>query len=236
MKRIFVYSVIAFLPFSLLAQNLDEVLQKHFKSINQEKLSSVSSLQVKGKLSQMGQQMPFKMTQLRPLKFRLDITFQGLTISQAYDGAKGWSVNPFMGDDEAKEIPASGVKNLKVQADMDGALFNWNEKGYTAELLQNEKVEGIESHVILLKDTDGDEFKIFIDTETSLILKQTYKVDTQQGPMTLEIYPSDYRDVEGMKVAFAIETKADGQTVYSMKYDTVELNPKVDDSYFAMPK
>lgn len=236
MKKTFVYLIVAYLPFSLLAQNLDEVLQKHFKAINQEKLSSISSLQVKGKLSQMGQQMPFKMTQLRPLKFRLDITFQGLTLSQAYDGTKGWSVNPFMGEDEAKEIPSSGLKNIKVQADMDGALFNWKDKGYTAALLPNEKVEGIESQVILLKDADGDEFKIFIDAETSLIIKQTYKIDTQEGPMTLEIYPSDYRDVEGMKVAFSIDTKADGQSVYSMKYDSVELNPKVDDSYFTMPK
>ncbi len=236
MRKMIFTLFVCLLPLTTIAQTIDEILQKHFQAINQEKLTSVTALQAKGKLTQMGQQMPFKMTQQRPMNFRLDITFQGLTLIQAYDGTTGWSVNPFMGEEEAQEIPAEQSKNLKVQADIDGALYNWKDKNYTAELLPAEKVEGIETFVILLKDPDNDEYKIFIDAETSLIIKQTYKIETPQGPMTMEIYPSDYRDVEGMKIAFSIEAKADGQSVYTMKYDSVELDPKLDGSYFAMPK
>lgn len=236
MKKTILFLILGLMPLSLFGQTIDDILQKHFQTINQEKLTSITAIQAKGKLSQMGQQMPFKMTQQRPMNFRLDITFQGLTLTQAYDGTKGWSLNPFMGEDDAQEIPAEQSKNLRVQADMDGALFNWKEKGYTAELLPNEKVEGIECFVIFLKDSENDEYKIFIDSETSLIIKQNYKIETPEGSMTMEIYPSDYQYVEGMLIAFSIEAKADGQTVYTMNYDSVEINPKLDESYFKMPK
>lgn len=235
MKKIFMFCLIAAIPFSIFAQSIDEILQNHFRVINQNKLTSINSMQAKGILSQSGQKMPFKMTQRRPMNFRLDITFQGLTLIQAFDGIKGWSVNPFMGEDEAQEIPAEQSKNLKVQADMDGALFNWKDKGYTSELLPNEKVEGIDCFVIFLKDAENDEYKIFIDSETFLIIKQTYKIETPEGSITMEIYPSDYQYVEGIIIAFSIEAKADGQTIYTMNYDSVELNPKLDESYFKMP-
>lgn len=236
MKKMLFTLVTAFLPFALFAQSIDDILQNHFRVINQNKLTSINSMQAKGTLSQSGQLMPFKMTQRRPMNFRLDITIQGLTLTQAYDGTKGWSVNPFIGDDTPQEIPAEQSKNLRVQADMDGALYNWKDKGYTAELLPNEKVEGIECFAILLKDAENDEYKILIDSETFLIIKQTYKFETPQGPVTMEIYPSSYQYVEGMMIAFSIEAKADGQTIYTMNYDSVELNPKLDESYFKMPK
>ncbi len=236
MKNILILSL--FIIFSAVgfSQSLEEVLSKHFNAIGQENLVKVNTMISKGKLAQMGQNLPFKMIYARPLKFRFEVTFQGLTMIQAFDGVKGWATNPFMGDGEPAEIPADQLKNLKVQADMDGALWNYKDKGYTAELLPNEKIEGVECYSISLKDSTGDDFKILIDTQSFMILKQTSKTVMGGQPVEMEIYPSNYKDINGIKIAFAIEVKAEGQTIYSMALDTNEFDSKVDDKIFVMPK
>lgn len=235
-KNFIVLSLFLFLATSIHAQTLDEVLAKYYKAIGQEKLVKVNTMLSKGKLSQMGQNLPFKMTYARPLKLRFEVTFQGLTMIQAFDGVKGWSTNPFMGDGEPAEIPADQLKNLKVQADMDGALWDYKAKGYTAELLPNEKVEGVECFVIELKDAEKDSYKIYLDKESFMILKQTSKTVMGGQPVEMEIYPSNYKDIDGMKIAFDIEVKAEGQTIYKMALDSNEIDPKVDDKIFVMPK
>ena len=43
------------------AQTLDEILNKHFKAVGQEKLMEAKSIYIKAKLSQMGMEMPMEM-------------------------------------------------------------------------------------------------------------------------------------------------------------------------------
>ncbi|KAB2909765.1 MAG: PepSY domain-containing protein [Ignavibacteriales bacterium] len=236
MKNLVFTLFLALFPLGVFSQSLDEVLAKHFEAINQEKITTQNSLTIKGKLYQAGQQFPFKMCQERPLKFRLDIIFQGLSIIQAFDGKQGWSVNPLAGDDTPQPASEDQVASLKVQADIDGALWNWKEKGYSAELLPNEKIEDIDCYTVFLKSEEGNEFKIYIDTESFLTIMQTSTGSTPQGPMTINLYPSDFRAVDGMKYAFSIDAKVDGNVIYSMKYDSIEFNTKFDDDYFEMPE
>lgn len=217
-------------------QSLDEVLQNHFKTIGQEKLTTVTNYVAKGKISQMGQSMPIKLTIMRPSSMRLEVVFQGLTLVQALDDSIGWGINPFGGDSEPQLMPNDQIKSLKVQADIDGAMYNYKDKGYTAELLPSEQVEGVDCFVILLKKADGDEFKIFIDKESYMILKQVSKSTIEGNIIEMEIYPSNYKEIDGMIMAYSMEVKAGGQTIYSANFDTFELNAKIDPSIFAFPK
>ncbi len=218
------------------AQSLDEVLQTHFKTIGQEKLTSVSNYIAKGKITQMGQSMPIKLTIMRPSSMRLEVVFQGLTLVQALDDSIGWGINPFGGDSEPQRMPDDQIKSLKVQADIDGAMYNYKEKGYTAELLPAEQVEGVDCFVILLKKDDGDEFKIFIDKESYMILKQINKSSVGGNVVEMEIFPSNYKEVDGIIMAYSMEVKAGGQSIYTANFETYELNAKIDPSIFAFPK
>ncbi len=218
------------------AQSLDEVLDTHFKTVGQEKLTTVSNYIAKGKITQMGQSMPIKLTIMRPSSMRLEVVFQGLTLIQALDDSIGWGINPFMGDSEPQKMPNDQIKSLKVQADIDGAMYNYKDKGYTAELLPTEQVEGVDCFVVLLKKVDGDEFKIFIDKESYMILKQISKSTLGGNVVEMEIFPSNYKEIDGIIMAYSMEVKAGGQTIYSANFDTFELNAKIDPSIFAFPK
>lgn len=217
-------------------QSLDEVLQKHYKTVGQEKLNSVTNYIGKGKITQMGQSMPIKLTIMRPAKMRLEVVFQGLTLVQALDDSIGWGINPFMGDSDPQLIPSDQTKNLKIQADIDGAIYNYTEKGYTAELLPAEQVEGVDCFVVLLKKEDGDQFKIYIDKESYMILKQVSKSSMGGNMVEIEIFPSNYKEIDGVVFAHSLEVKADGQTVYSANFDSFEFNAKIDPSIFTFPK
>lgn len=218
------------------AQSLDEVLHKHFETVGQEKLTTVSGYIAKGKINQMGQSMPIKLTIMRPSSMRLEVVFQGLTLVQALDDSIGWGINPFGGDSEPQRMPDDQIKSLKVQADIDGAMYNYKEKGYTAELLPAEQVEGVDCFVILLKKDDGDEFKIFIDKESYMILKQINKSSVGGNVVEMEIFPSNYKEVDGIIMAYSMEVKAGGQSIYTANFETYELNAKIDPSIFAFPK
>jgi outer membrane lipoprotein-sorting protein len=217
-------------------QSLDEVLQKHFAAVGQEKLSKVNTYILRGKISQMGQTLPIKITLMRPSMMRFEAVFQGMSLIQAYDGKSAWGINPFMGDAEPQIVPEDQTKSLAMQADIDGALFNFAEKGYTGELLPNEQVEGTDCFVVPLKKSDNDQFKIYIDTESKMILKQTSKSTMGGNPMEMDIFPSNYKEVEGIMFAFGTEVKSEGQMIYSATFESFELNATVDPAIFAFPK
>jgi hypothetical protein len=47
---------------------------------------------------------------------------------------------------------------------------------------------------------------------------------------------SDYRDVSGVKMPFMMRTLSNGAVLGQIAVDAIEVNPKIDDSIFRMPK
>ncbi|MBL0281880.1 MAG: hypothetical protein IPQ11_16300 [Bacteroidetes bacterium] len=41
---------------------------------------------------------------------------------------KAWTVDPFSGSTGPQPIPVDQLKSLKIQADMDGMLWDWKDK------------------------------------------------------------------------------------------------------------
>ena len=71
------------------AQTVNEVLDKHFKAVGQEKLSDVKSFYIKAKVSQMGMEMPMEMKIKKPDMFVMTVDVQGQKMIQAFDGEIG---------------------------------------------------------------------------------------------------------------------------------------------------
>jgi outer membrane lipoprotein-sorting protein len=91
------------------AQTLDEILNKHFKAVGQEKLVAVETFLIKAKLSQMGMEFPMEMKIKKPNKFRVEMEMQGQKIIQAYDGSKGWMIAPMLSP-EPQELAGDQLK------------------------------------------------------------------------------------------------------------------------------
>ena len=222
--------------FSVQAQNLDEILKNHFDAVGQDKLLKLKTLSFSGKIIQGGMELPFNMYMSRPMKFRMDITVQGQKIIQAFDGEKGWYINPMMGTTDPQDMDPEQIKDMRKQADLDGELYNYEKKGSKLELIGTEDFEGTDVYKLKLTDKEGDITYMFIDSETYVIIKTTSKRMIQGTEIESESLLSNYQMIDGLAFPFSISTGANGQTMMEIEMEKVEFDNKMDNSFFAKPE
>lgn len=217
------------------SQSLDDVLKEHFSAMGQDNILKVNTQRLTGKMIQSGIEIPFIQLAKRPDKVRVEGTFQALTFIQTYNGKEGWTVNPFAGVTDPQPITEDALKSLKYQADMDGMLWNWKEKGYTVTLEGKEDMEGTSCFKIKLVTKEGDSFTYYIDSDSYIMIRSNTKMKVQGNETEADTYYSNYLQVEGMAVPGKIETKVNGQLAGTIIVDKVELNIDLADTLFDKP-
>lgn len=219
----------------LTAQSLDEILTEHFSASGQDNILKVNSQKVTGKLIQSGFEIPFIQYAKRPGKVRLEATLQGLTLIQTYNGTEGWVINPFAGITAPQPMTEDQLRSIKYQADNDGMLWNWKEKGYQVTLEGKEDMEGTSCYKIKLETEHGDVFTFYIDADSYILLRQNAKMKVMGNESENDTYFSNYSMVEGIAMPGKAETKMQGQLVMTLIFDKMELNPELEDSMFEKP-
>lgn len=217
------------------AQSLDDILKNYFEALGQETLLASKTSQTKGKMIQMGMEIPFMQYSAAPDKFRVEATFQDMTLIQTYNGKEGWSLNPFAGMTEPMPMSADELKSARVQADYEGMLWNWEKKGYKVTLEENEEVEGAECFVVKCVSADGDEYTTYFDAESYVPLKVKNKVKMQGQDVETETYMSNYQEGDGYVFAGKIETRMNGQVAITLVIDEMILGGDFEDSFFEKP-
>jgi len=239
MKKSIALSVIAFLMVVITGNaqemKLDDVLKAYYKASGVEKMKDWTTLQEKGKQIAQGMEFPFTITSKRPLKLRIEADVQGTKMIQAFDGQQGWSIIPWSGSSAPQDMTADQIKSMKEQADMEGLLYNWKEKGHQAELLGKEDMEGSPVYKIKLVKANGDVDLYFIDAENYVLLKTTSKVKMQGNETEVENLYTNYQDVKGVLIAGTMTTKIKDQTVSQIVTEKTEVNVPVSDSLFIKP-
>jgi len=218
------------------AQTLDDVLQKHYVARGGlENIKAIQTLYAEGKMSRMGMELAFLGYQKKPNKLRTEVTIQGQKIVQAFDGKSGWMIMPMMGSPDPQDSPEEMTKQLEEQADLDGFLVDWKEKGHKVELVGKEDVEGTDSYHIKVTTKNDKIRDIYLDGASYLEIKQKGKVTQQGQEIEVESLPGSYKQVNGVMMAFSVETKVRGQAVGQMVIDTVIVNKEIPDSLFVKP-
>jgi outer membrane lipoprotein-sorting protein len=223
---------------SLCAQTVDEIIAKEFAARGGvAKLKAIQSLRLTADAEVGGSQVGFTQIQKRPMKLRRDISIQGLTLVQAYDGQTGWQIVPFTGKKDPEVMPADDLKMIQEEADLDGPLMDYKQKGNTIELIGKEKVEGTDAYHLKITLKNGDVRNLFLDADTFLAIKMAVKITTRGSEFELEIAIGDYKEVEGIKFPFSIEQHAVGGQGPGQKvtFNKIEINVPLDDSQFKMP-
>ena len=218
------------------AQSVDDVVAKAITAMGgYEKVKSVKTIKMHINLEMQGQKIPITMTMKKPNMMYQEVEVQGMKIVQAYDGKSGWSVNPMSGKTEAEATPAEMNKSMDEQASFESKLVDYKQKGYTAELLGKDDFEGTEVFKIKLTKKE-DVITYFIDATSYLVLKERTKSVYQGKEIEADNILSDYKSVDGYMVAHSMEARevdsAEGQKLI---IESVELNPKVEDSLFKIP-
>ena len=242
MKYIKFLTILFILIFSYtfaFAQTADDIINKYLTAVGGlDKINSIKTAKITGKSFGMGMDIPFYVTVLKPDKVLVEITMQGMTMKQAYDGTIGLQINPFMGSKDPEKMNDEQAKQMKEQAHFEGKLANYKEQGSTVELLGKEDMEGTEVYKIKLVEKDSAITNYYIDANSYLVLKEAMKRKIKEKEVNIETVMGDYKSEDGYIMPHSIETKSEDAMMGSQKItiEKVEFNVPVDDSIFTMPE
>jgi outer membrane lipoprotein-sorting protein len=220
-------------------QTADEIIAKNLEAKGGlDKLKAVQSMRISGKMMVgPGMEAPMVIEMARPHKVRMEFTLQGMTGIQAYDGKGGWSVMPFMGKKEPEPMSADDLKQAEDQADIDGPLVDYKEKGNQVEYLGKDEVEGTPVHKLKVTKKNGDVQTLYLDADSFLEIKSEGKTKMRGQEIEGETTFGDYKEVGGLIIAHSIQSKmkgsqGPGQTI---TFEKIEINPEIASSRFEMP-
>ena len=221
----------------LAAQTVDEVIASSIRARGgMDKLESVKTLRTTSKVLFGDIRATVVQINKRPDKVREEISLQGLTLVQSYDGAGAWMIDPFGGRKDPQRMSEDDAKSLVVDADFDHPLVNYKQKGHTAELMGHDSVEGTDCYKIRLTLKNGDVFVYYLDTDSFLELKLETQMKIRGAIQENETYYGDYEEVQGMYFPFAVESARKGDSNrQKITLEKVEINVPVEDGSFAMP-
>jgi outer membrane lipoprotein-sorting protein len=221
------------------AQTADELIEKNIQARGgREKLAAIKTLRMTGKMTMgPGMEAPFVQELSRPNKVRVEFTFQGMTGIQTYDGKEGWALMPFMGKTEPEAVPADQLKTMDEQADLDGLLVDYKDKGHQVEYAGKEDLEGTPAHKLKITKKDGDVAYLWLDAEHFLEMKIAGKTKVRDQEVEGETVFGDYKEVGGVIFPHSIENRAVGMPGgMTITVDKVEVNPELTDDRFAKPQ
>lgn len=232
MKPLFIFClfimIMVFAQFAQ-AQTVDEVIDKHIAAMGgKEKLTSLKSAKMEGNLSVMGNDVALVITTLHGIGMRADISVMGTDNYQVITPAKGIVFMPVQGMSEPTTMPEDQLKSATGQLDLQGALFNYKEKGSAAELVGKEKVDNEECYNIKLTNKLGTVTNYYISTKTNFKIKTSGKRNINgQETDVFTTYSNYKQNADGYWFPYT-STNAQGTTDFS-KIDT---NITVDESMF----
>jgi outer membrane lipoprotein-sorting protein len=218
------------------AQRVDEIITKNIEARGGlKKLQAVETIRQTGTFTIGGFRARFVQENKRPNRVREETTIQGMSEVTVYDGKAGWHVSPFSGRKDPELLSEDDLKPIVEDADIDGQLTDYRHKGYRAELIGHDSVEGTDCYKIKLTMKNGDIRYYYLDVDSFLELKiETQRIIRGAVEYRDTMY-GDYEEVKGLYFPFAFESgeKGDPNRLTST-VDKVEINIPLGDDRFSI--
>jgi hypothetical protein len=169
---------------------------------------------------------------------RTDLTLQGLSLVQAFDGSGAWRINPFQGRKDAERMTADEARSLADSALIQGPLLASRTDGSRVEYLGREDFDGTLAYKLKVSQKDGDEFVYWLDPDTYLEIKVAESRKIRGAPQTTEYELGDYEKVAGVYFPMSVESWQQGQAdqKFQAMIATAKANGAVPAAVFAEPK
>ena len=203
-----------------------------------EALHALKSVRLTGKMlvNQGQMELGYVQTKERPGAVRTELSLQGMTMVQAYDGKEGWQISPFQGRKDPEKMAADDTKALIEDSEVDGPLVDWQEKGSTVEYLGTEDVDGTQAHKLKVTRKNGDVTYVFLDPEHFLEIRVLSQRTERGAQVEVETDLSDYEKIDGVFLPFSIESgRKGGSDKQKLILEKAEANVPVEATAFQLP-
>jgi outer membrane lipoprotein-sorting protein len=214
------------------AQSLDEIVKNFTVANKYDRISQLSTIKVSGKMSMMGMEIPMELWMKKPDKIRTVVNFNGQEMITAFDGQKGYTINPMAGSTTPVEMSALEIKNAQGSNMFRNNMAEYHKDGKLT-LLGEENVNNKPAFKVKADIGSGNTAIMFIDKSSYLLTKTSSTVNTQGQTVTADAYPSDYKEVNGLLIPMKTTTSAQGMDMV-LTFDKVEVNTPMEDSIFTL--
>jgi outer membrane lipoprotein-sorting protein len=224
------------------ALTVDELVSKNIEARGGiDAIRAIQSIKASGRMNFSGGDfsvdLGFVAMNERDAKVRSEASIQGLTQITAYDGKEAWTINPFQGRRDPERMSAEDAKSLEVQADIDGPLVDWKQKGHQVEYLGTEDMDGTEAHKLKVTLKNGDIQYRYLDPDYFLEILVVNQTRRRGVESEFETEMGNYEKVGGVYMPFAMESgPKGGRRGQKITIEKAEVNVDIDDSQFAFPQ
>jgi hypothetical protein len=151
---------------------------------------------------------------------------------QRFDGTTGYVIDSLQGN---RDLTGDQLETARANT-FPSPLLKYKDAGAKLELLGREKVGERDAFVLKMTPKAGPASRMFFDAETYLLVKSIISVNVPQlGDVEQTTLISDYRDVDGLKIPYKVQSVNQFQTV-TITFTKVEQNAPIDDKMFAKPE
>lgn len=239
------FAAITFSSASAQDVTVDEIIDGYFENTGGvDAWKSLKGMKMMAKVNQGGMEIPLEIVQMADGRSYTKITFQGMELKQGvFDGETMWSTN--FQSMKAEKADTETTENAKLDLnDFPDSFLDYKEKGYTAELMGTETIDGAETYKVKLtkepRTIDGKEVEdvsfYYFDTESFVPLAVDREI--KQGPQSGAIgrsTMSDYQEVDGLYFPFSLTQGVKDGPSQPLMIESIVVNPEVDDAAFAFP-
>jgi len=220
-------------------QTADELIAKNIEARGGiERIRAIKTIRVTGKIKGFGGRvMAMGMENARPDLVRVTTTVQGMTAIQAYDGTTGWQIEPFGGKKDPELMGEDSLRDLLLDADFDGPLVDYKEKGSSVEYLGHDVVDGDDALRLKVTLKNGDIIYDYLDPDTFIEIRREIQQFIRGSVRESVESLGSYKPIAGVMFAFAITSgtkiNPDAQTT---AVQNIEVNVNIDPADFALPE
>lgn len=217
---------------------VDEIVARHVAwRGGLKKIRAIQTLREQGRISAgADRQGVATRERKRPNRSRFEFTVQGVTSVFVSDGQRGWKMSPFDGDTAPSALPDDVVAEAAEQADIEGPLVDWQNKGHKVELDGRESVGGRETYKLKLTLKSGGVRYEYLDVKTLERVRTDATRQVRGRPVRIETTYGDYRKSGGVRFPHLIDVEAEGRPQrLHVVVDTIEINPPLSDERFRLP-
>jgi hypothetical protein len=226
------------LSVSTCAQTADELVNKNIQAKGGlDKIKAAKTRIAVGKVKgARGRVAVFKQMNMRPDLVRQDLSIQGMTAVQAYDGSVGWQTQPFRGRKDPELMGEDTLRDLLLAADFDGPLVDYAEKGNKIEYLGHDEVDGDDALRLKVTLKNGDILYYYLDPDTYLEIRKEIQQFVRGSVRERVVDLGSYKPVDGVMYPFSIsEGSKNNPDAQVISLEKIEANVALRDSDFALP-
>ena len=208
----------------------EKVIEDYIAAIGGEKkLKKVKSISMDMSASMQGTPVQLSVVNKDNEMMVQTVKVNGMVAQKTvYNGKAGQTSSPrgkaMMSEEE--------LADMKIESVIFPELL-YGTEDYSIELLGMDTKNDEKVYVVEITKPNGEKQTDYFSVESHLEVASETTQDTQQGKMMMERTFSDYKEVKGIMFPYTL-TEPMGPQSMTIKVESIEINPKIDESMFAI--